>query len=548
MALAPPAVTALAAFLAASLVVLAAPGAAWAQAVAVSPRAERTSVVIYRDAPVDTAKLMERAADPYDAQELRAEGLALIVETRTLDLPAGETVIRFQGVASGIAPQTALVEGLPGGTIERNADFDLLTPGSLLTRSAGERVRVARINRQTGEETLVPALLRASAEGPVLEIDGRFEALDCQGLTQRILFDRVPEGLSDQPILSVRTRTPEAGRYTVTLAYLATGLQWSADYVARLNPDGRTLNLTGWITLANFSGSGFTDAPVQVVAGNLNRDDDTRPVEPVLDPGRRSCWPTDTTTRGVSRRPQVQYSPPPAPMAMRAAVGGLGDASDISEIVVTGSRIVARLSNLGDYKVYTLPEPTDVNARQTKQVRFLEQDGVRFTRIYRQVIRADDEGEPLTPMLLLRLRNETRDGLGVPMPGGGVSLFETQGAFDLLTGQTSFRDKGVGLPVELEFGGAMDLTVEHEIVEEDTVGEGEAQRERREIEVVVSNDKPFPIEIELSPEEYSWRGFRIVQANARSVIADGGYPAWRLRLPARSSRTLRYTIEFDESW
>lgn len=525
---------------------LAVPAPAWAQAAVTSARAERTSVVIYRDRPVDTAQLMERAADPYDAQQLRAEGLALIVETRTLDLPAGETVIRFQGVASGIVPQTALIEGLPGGTVERNADFDLLTPGSLLSRSAGERVRVARTNRQTGEETLVPALLRASADGPVLEIDGRFEALDCQGLTQRIVFDRVPEGLSDQPILSVRTRTPEAGGYTVTLAYLATGLQWSADYVARLNPDGRTLNLIGWITLANFGGSGFTDAPVQVVAGNLNRDDDTRPVEPVLTPNTRSCWPTDTTTRGVAPpRLQLQTVPYPAPMMMRGAMAGNADATAVDEIVVTGSRIVARLGDLGDYKIYTLPEPTDVNARQTKQVRFLEQNDVRFTRIYSERIWADDAQEPHPPKLLLRLRNEARDGLGVPMPGGGVSLFETQEGIGLLTGQASFLDKGVGLPVELAFGGAMDLTIQHEVLNEDTIGQGDAARERREVQAVVVNDKPFPIEIEVAPAEYSRRGFRILRSSARSVIADGGYPAWRLRVPARSSTTLRYTIEYQ---
>lgn len=524
---------------------LAGPATAWAQAEVASARADRTSVVIYRDQPVDTARLMERAADPYDAEQLRAEGLALIVETRTLDLPAGEAVIRFQGVASGIAPQTALIEGLPGGTVERNADFDLLTPGSLLSRSAGEPVRVARTNRQTGEETLVPALLRASADGPVLEIDGRFEALDCQGLTQRIVFDRVPEGLSDQPILSVRTRTPQAGRYTVTLAYLATGLQWSADYVARLNPDGRTLNLTGWITLANFSGSGFSDAPVQVVAGNLNRDDDTRPVEPVLETDDVSCWPTDTTTKGLMPRLQLQTVPYPAPMMMRGGMAGNADATAVDEIVVTGSRIIARLGDLGDYKIYTLPEPTDVNARQTKQVRFLEQNDVRFTRIYREVIRTGDDEEPHAPMMLIRLRNETRDGLGVPMPGGGVSLLETQRGVGLLTGQASFRDKGVGLPVELEFGGAMDLTVEHEVLEEDTIGEDAARRERREVLATVVNDKPFPIEIELVPYEYHQRGFRIVRSSARSVITDGGAPAWRLRVPARSSRTLRYTVEYD---
>lgn len=199
--------------LAAALAALAGPVSA--QVEVVSPRAERTAVVIYRDRPVDTADLLERSND--SGERLDQEGLALIVETRTLDLPAGEAVIRLRGVATGIVPQTATLDGLPARVIERNTDFDLLSPGSLLQRSVGEVVRVLRTNAATGEQVEKAAVIRSGPTGTVLEIDGRLEALNCSGLTDRILFDRVPEGLSDQPVLSIRTRAETAGRHTVTL-------------------------------------------------------------------------------------------------------------------------------------------------------------------------------------------------------------------------------------------------------------------------------------------------------------------------------------------
>lgn len=518
-------------------------GPVWAQVEVVSPGSERTAVVIYRDRPVDTAQLLERSNQSWE--RLDQEGLALIVETRTIDLPAGEAVIRLRGVATGIVPQTATLDGLPAQVIERNTDFDLLSPGSLLQRSVGEVVRVVRTNPATGEQVEKAAVVRSGPMGTVLEIDGRLEALNCSGLTDRILFDRVPEGLSDQPVLSIRTRAETAGRHTVTLAYLATGLQWSADYVARLNPDGRSLALTGWITLANFGGTGFADAPVQVVAGNLNRDEDTAPVEPTEVARTPNCWPMDTTTGAPEEIVVTGYRAGRGVVAVSPVVQ-MSEESEMDDVVVTGSRVRVRLGELGDYKIYTLPEPTDVNARQTKQVQFLEQADVRFTRTYAVTIEAGEDSEPGRPLLMLRLRNDEDGGLGLPLPGGGISLFETQVGQTLFTGQARFEDKGVGLPVELLFGEAMDLTVEQETVELEGLGRaGGYDRMRASLAVTVRNDKPQPVEIEITPGEAGERGFRIVRSSARSVIAPGGYPVWRLRIPAGGSQVLTYTIEYE---
>lgn len=522
-------------------------GPAVAQVEVISAAPERAAVVVYRDRPVNTAELLERSDDPWE--RLDREGLALIVETRTVDLPAGEAVIRFRGVATGIAPQTAVLDGLPARVVERNADFDLLSPGSLIERSVGEVVRVVRTNPATGEQVEKAAVLRAGPTGTVLEIDGRLEALDCSGLTERIVFDRVPEGLGDQPVLSVRTRAGQAGRHTVTLAYLATGLQWSADYVARVSPDGASLDLAGWITLANFGGTGFPAAPVQVVAGNLNRDDDTVPVEPVEVVRSPACWPLDTTTGSDA------FGPTFAQARIGSGAGAVADYLDgspaapgveVGEIVVTGSRIV-RLGELGDYKIYTLPEPTDVLARQTKQVQFIARGDVRFSRVYRAVIGVRNDADPTIPELLLRLRNEERDGLGLPLPGGGVTLMETSGGRALFAGQARFEDKGVGLPVELAFGEAMGLAVTHETVEDEVTGRREwRQRRRATVEVVIRNDKSAAAGIEIVPEEWNLQDFRILRSSRRHVITEGGYPAWRLTVPAGGEQTLRYTIQYED--
>ena len=126
----------------------------------------------------------------------------------------------------------------------------------------------------------------------MLEVDGRLEALGCSGLAEKLIFERMPAGLADEPTLSMRIRVPDAGRYSIALSYLSLGLDWSADYIARIDPGGQTLDLEGWITLVNRSSTTFADAPTEVVAGTLSRDrEETQPPEVTAVVQRANCWP-----------------------------------------------------------------------------------------------------------------------------------------------------------------------------------------------------------------------------------------------------------------
>ena len=328
----------------------------------VSAAPDSVAVVVYRDRPVDTTELLARSRQSWS--RLDREGLALIIEKRTVDVPQGDGVIRFQGLGTGIVPHSATIEGLPADVLEQNADYDLISPASLLEKSVGQGVTVVRSNASTGDVIEEQAILLAGTRGAVLQIGDRYEALDCSGLTERIVFDAVPEGLGATPTLSVKTRAAEAGRYTVTLAYLATGLQWSADYVARLSDDAQTLDLQGWITLANFGGTSFADAPVVVVAGDLAREADTRPVQVRTRNSRVDCWPqmrTDQIQSLSYKQNRMEFSGPPMPAPAMAMAR-----ETVSDIVVTGSRVKAKLEELGDYKAYVLPHLTTVAAKPSR--------------------------------------------------------------------------------------------------------------------------------------------------------------------------------------
>jgi hypothetical protein len=502
-------------------------GAAPASAEVVSERPDKVAVVLYQDhAPSSRFVASE---DPFDGDP----GLAVVSETRTVDLPAGRSRISFRGVADGMAPQTAAIEGVDGGLIERNYDFDLLSPGVLVQKAVDGPARLVRTNPKTGAVSETPVTVRAAPEGIVLQHpDGRAEALGCSGQPERLVFDHAPAGLNATPTLSAEVETARAGRRQIRLTYLATGLRWRADYVARLNPDGRTLDLHGWLTLSNLGGTTFGDAPTQVVAGRLARAGEdvapqAKPVEAV-----RSCWPTEITPLAAP----ADIAPPPLPM-MAARFAN----AEIQEVVVTGSRI-ATVSNLGDYKLYTLPEPTTVAARQTKQAAFLEQAAVPYQRVAMfQVAHAygfDPDLEPAN--MFLRLQNKAAEGLGKPLPGGTVTVLEPKpdGA-PSLTGQPNLADTPVGQRAQLRLGESSLVTLQATQGALSYPTRGGKTFERSEVALSLHNAGPKPalVEVRLPQAELTFLG------ESRSHTRDGAFAVWSVIVPAEGENTLNYRTE-----
>lgn len=514
------------------------------RAEAVSEAPEKVEVVVYRDQPVDTVELMARSR--YSWSRLYREGLALIIETRTVDVPAGEGIIRFKGLATGIVPHSAVIEGLSADLVEQNADYELISPANLLERAVGQTINVVRTNATSGAEETLPAVIRAGENGVVLQVGDHFEALDCSGLTERIVFNHVPEGLGATPTLSVRTRAEQAGRHTITLAYLATGLQWSADYVARLKNDGRTLDLQGWITLANFGGTSFANAPVTVVAGDLSMTGDSVPVELRQRYNGNQCWPmmktSDLPSLGYGGGPPSPPSPPPpmaAPMAMRE--------SATDEIVVTGSRIrkMAKMEELGDYKAYVLPEPTTVAARQTKQVLFFDREAVPFRHLNSFELQETGEGTQSSSAVVL-MRNLEAEGLGLPVPAGkAVLMTPDTGEGRMWVGEARFEDTPVGLPLRLTVGENSQVTAKMVQNVEERQGRGAGARVVQGYQVALANTagRVASVEVVLPLHMASQPDFRIDREGVRSRIdPDRGVRVWTLDMPAQSERT------YDVRW
>ena len=500
-----------------------APMQAGAQSIIVSPKPDKVAVTVYRD------------PNGSGAMELSwLNGFALITETRRVSLPAGEVDLRFEGVAGGLIPQSAVVSGLGDSVTEKNRDAKLLSPGTLIDAYLGQRVHLRRTSKATGKVVEQEAIVRASGNGIVVQTATGVEALRCTGLSETLLAPGVPADLSAKPTLSVRARSAAPVEAEVTLTYLTSNFDWRAHYVATLAPDGKSLSLFAWLTLANGDESSFVNADTMAVAGRLNREEAER-----LEPETRSieitCWPMQRThqTGGA-------YPPPPPPEAER-------DSDDA--IVVTGSRIArpdleaaspvtlvkAERENLGDLKLYRIPVPVTVASNSQKQVALLVQPRARVETIYRwRASFSTEETEPQAADQVLKLENREKDGLGLPLPAGTFTLYTMRGDQPFVLGEGEMTDRAVGETVEVTLSETPGVRVTQREVDRRDGDKG--------TELVATNDLPYAVRFEARFNEYA--RVRLLRSSGKVVRRDGAW-WWTTNLPANGIRTLELRFRDD---
>src|SRR6516165_3611546 len=96
-------------------------------------RAAEEAQPILAGAPMDLSLTVYRAPSRESGSMSleNLQGFALVRETRMIRLPAGLSRVRFEGVADGIEPVSAILTGLSEGVLEKNLDAQLLSPATL---------------------------------------------------------------------------------------------------------------------------------------------------------------------------------------------------------------------------------------------------------------------------------------------------------------------------------------------------------------------------------------------------------------------------------
>lgn len=461
-------------------------------------------------------------------------GDSLVQDVRQLAIGQGRITVPFPDVSSQIQPETLSFSAPDTAIVEQNFDFDLLTPTKLMEKAVGQEVTLIRTNPATGAETRERATVLSVQGGVVIRIGDRIEVLRDDGLPVRVIFDRVPPNLRARPTLSVTLESSRAGTRPAALRYLTAGLGWSADYVALFDEGRGTIDVQGWVTLTNRTGTTFHDADVLLVAGN---------------PGGGSGAQVRRVSRG-------SLPPPPPP----------------GTVVNPGTETADR-ERLGDYYLYPIEGRTTVADAQTKQVGFLDVQGVPAQRRYRREIGwLQSDERPVSVTSAIAFTSSRDGGLGDALPAGTMRFYQRDArGTPQFIGENRVGHTPMGSTLFLPTGDAFDVNMQAEIESRDTISAGEWQRSARyrvvedsqvvrEVEVdrpveyfrttmryTFTNARPDAVDVELVQNGLypGWwgRDYRIVSEDIEGEQVNADTRRWTVRVPANGERVVRVTYE-----
>lgn len=421
---------------------------------------------------------------------------ALIQDIRQLNLNSGRQRVNFPDVSAQIQPETVSLSLPNAAIVEQNFDYDLLSPSSLMEKAVGEMITLIRTNPATGAETRQRAKVLAVNGGAVLDIDGRIEVLRDDGLPVRVVFDRVPESLRARPTLSVTIASERSGSRPATLSYLSRGLGWNADYVALYDDKKGTVDVQGWVTLRNTTGTTFNQAKTLLVAGDVNRQNNYRPMRP-------------PSGRGGMVQPGMES---------------------------------ADREQLGDFYLYPLNERTTIADKQTKQVSFLDAKGVAAQSGYRFEngwLGSADAAR--SAQSVLRFSSGSAGGLGDALPAGTIRVYrrDARGQSQFI-GENGIGHTPQGSDIALPTGDAFDVKVQPIVTERTRQS---SSRWTTKMTYRLTNARTQPVTVELVQNGLGWADTRVSQESLRGERRSAETMVWQVPVPANGSADV--TVTFD---
>ena len=485
-------------------------------------------------APLSPARQM-RAAGERTSVDLTIynQNLSLIREERTFALGKGTTSVIVPDVPATIDGTSVQFLSLtdPEGVrvLEQNYQYDLVHQARLLERYIGREVEFIRTDPATNREYPVTGKLLstgfvpqpgyagayayAGTGGLIAEVNGKIEISPAG----RLVLPALPEGLVLKPRLQWLVASDREGNHRSEVSYLAGGLSWSADYVVLLDRDDAHLDLTGWVTLTNGSGTSVRNAGVKLVAGDVN--------------------------------------------VVQNQIAGMMKAQRAEALDAAGAPQF-RQTNLFEYKLYTLQRKTDVADNETKQIELTSGRDVPAEKTfiydglgdewrswfhnysYRGQGSFGQQSNPKVGVFVI-FRNSEEGGLRMPLPKGKVRVYKRDGdGKEQFVGEDQIDHTPKDEEVRLYLGNAFDIVGERVQKDFKTYAGGRVVEETFEIKV--RNHKEAAVDVQVYEHPWRWAQWEITAASSGWSKVDQSTLRFPLHISRDGEGSVRYTIKY--SW
>jgi hypothetical protein len=430
------------------------------------------------------------------APALPAGSFALVSERRAFDLKSGKNTVAVRGVAARLDPSTVRFrsETDPAGTkvIEQTFAHDLASPDGLLERQIDREISVATA---AGE-----------VRGKLLSFDAGYLVLDTgdpafpirmvkRGENVRDIRLAAPSGgLVAQPTLLWSVTAQKPGRHTAEVSYRTAGMAWSADYTAVLGKG--TVDLSGWVSVANNSGTDFRAAHVSLAQSALD-------LAPAAYPGYRP------------QAPRTEVFALDQPMDLRA--GSSVQLELFQPQSGARSEEILVYEPLANTAYYATGYPqTDCTTYQYQAVKSFSE---RFVEV--------------------QLSAPARR-----LPDGRARLYRRSagGALELVGEETVVSDDARTL--RLKTGTTEEVKGERRQL---SCQMGASTRDLTEkIEVKVVNKGDRPVQVLVKEYMQRWTNWLVQEESVKGKQVGPVSREFRVKVPANGSKTITYTVQY--SW
>jgi hypothetical protein len=438
-------------------------------------------------------------------------GFGVVREVRQLAI-GEDGVVKFTDVAKRIDPTTVHFKSLTdrqAQLLEQNYQYDLVSADKLLQKYIDRPIEVVAENNLYRGKLLSydgGQLVLQSDDGGVVMVQRPDNVTD-------IRFSALPGGLLTQPTLVWLVHTDNPGRHLSEVTYQTSGIQWHAEYVMVLGGDDTSADLSGWVSVNNQSGKTYRDAKLKFIAGDVRKIQQPRP---------------NRTSRGA--RPMAAAES--TPMQEKAFF---------------------------EYHMYTLPRPSTVADRETKQLEMFEPArglkvekrylysplrGFRWSGSGRYTNRGYGVTSDKKVNVFIEFKNEEENQLGIPLPAGKIRLYKQDPDDQALEfiGEEQIDHTPKDEELSLMIGNAFDIVGERKQTDFKVRSNQDWMQETVEIEI--RNHKDEAVTVRCKEPMYRWRNWRIVEKSHDFEKLDSRTIAFDVDVPADGKVKVRYVVEY----
>ena len=467
----------------------------------------------------ETAKEPEKETGPGVRLTVYNGGFALVKDVREMDVPKkGLNVIRFRDVASAIDATSVHFTSLtdPAATIlEQNYEYDLVGAAKLLDKYIAKEIAVLTKDGKEHRGTLLSfdgrqLVLRQGGEKGGLSMIERGENI------KTIQFSKLPEGLLTRPTLVWMLESAKPGKQLVKVAYQTRNMNWRADYTVIAAPDDRSVDVSGWVTITNNSGTAYKDARIKLLAGDVAEGRRERPYH---------GWGPEYF-KGVSKLPPTTEK-----------------GKDPGEV-------------FGEYHLYRLPEPSTVNNNQVKQIELLNApkvtcekvyiyDGAKVQwypgRMYWDANWGKEENKKVN--VLIEIENRADRGLGIALPKGKVRVYkrDTDKSLEFI-GEDLIDHTARDEKLVLYVGDAFDIVGERTQTDY-SVNSGQKWA-TESFKITLRNHKEEDVTVKVIEKLYRCVNWEVTKQSHDFVKLDSRTIQFPVKVPKDGETVVTYTVRY----